>query len=405
MVREGDILYSPLSKAQLHARSISTGDPLQLWPAGIVPYTIDPSVPKQSVVVIKQAIDRWNRDGGVSIIPLVEAQADAGQVIYDSVRFVVGDFCASWVGRQGGQQDLWVASHCSAGSVMHELGHVLGLEHEHTRPDRDQHIRIHWENVQTDKIHNFDLAPAGARMLGDYDLTSIMHYGTHNFSSTGGPTLSPLDPTITGIGQRNALSAGDLEAISTLYGSDLSVITRAVDINNGTQLDIFVTNESARGAVDVSVQVPGVSADMVVSAPSGWSCDEPFRELSVRSLRCTIPLFSGGASALLTLVLPESISPEGINVTLASNTPDLDLSNNASHVQLDDGAGTFTEPALAPVGLEFEKEQLANDEPVYLVIGGGAIDIAFIALYLICSWLSGGIRCCGHRVNSRKASQ
>ena len=32
--------------------------------------------------------------------------------------------------------------------VLHILYHVLGKYHEHQRPDRDQHIRIVWENIK-----------------------------------------------------------------------------------------------------------------------------------------------------------------------------------------------------------------------------------------------------------------
>lgn len=34
-----------------------------------------------------------------------------------------------------------------SGTVQHELLHVLGLLHEQARPDRDDHVKIMWDNI------------------------------------------------------------------------------------------------------------------------------------------------------------------------------------------------------------------------------------------------------------------
>ena len=60
--------------------------------------------------------------------------------------------------------------------VLHELGHLVGLVHEHCRPDRDAHIMVNWNNIRPDMAYNFDKVQ-DVRILTPYDLSSFMHYG------------------------------------------------------------------------------------------------------------------------------------------------------------------------------------------------------------------------------------
>lgn len=62
--------------------------------------------------------------------------------------------CCSYVGRRGnGPQAISIGKNCDKfGIVVHELGHVIGFWHEHTRPDRDDHVTIIRENIQPGEI-------------------------------------------------------------------------------------------------------------------------------------------------------------------------------------------------------------------------------------------------------------
>jgi astacin len=60
---------------------------------------------------------------------------------------------------------------------MHEVMHTLGFLHEHQRADRDEHIRIVWENVRNHTNFYDKYDAYGAKTLGTgYDIYSIMHY-------------------------------------------------------------------------------------------------------------------------------------------------------------------------------------------------------------------------------------
>ena len=61
--------------------------------------------------------------------------------------------CCSFVGKRGnGAQAISIGKNCDKfGIVVHELGHVVGFWHEHTRPDRDDNVEIRTENIMEGK--------------------------------------------------------------------------------------------------------------------------------------------------------------------------------------------------------------------------------------------------------------
>ena len=54
------------------------------------------------------------------------------------------------IGRSGGQQLLKMGSYClQLGTALHELMHAVGFYHEQSRNDRDNHVTIYWNNIQS----------------------------------------------------------------------------------------------------------------------------------------------------------------------------------------------------------------------------------------------------------------
>ncbi len=199
-----------------------------LWPEGTLAYQIDSSIDSVLRSRIQSAVNHWNTFTPIVIVERTTVNASSYP---DYVEFEHGSGCASYLGRQGGRQSIWLNANCSTGNVIHELGHALGLHHEHMRHDRDSYIQIVWENIQSGKEHNFQQSLSSTIDYGEYDYSSIMHYGSYFYSVNGLPTILPLQRN-QNIGQRTALSDGDIDAIFKLYEFDITGQTRVASAVN-----------------------------------------------------------------------------------------------------------------------------------------------------------------------------
>uniref|UniRef100_A0A3Q2VN40 Metalloendopeptidase n=1 Tax=Haplochromis burtoni TaxID=8153 RepID=A0A3Q2VN40_HAPBU len=85
--------------------------------------------------------------------------------------------CYSYVGRLGyGQAVSLDRQGCLYhNTVQHELLHALGFNHEQCRSDRDQHIRILWENIASGWAYAFDKINT-LNQNTPYDYNSVMQY-------------------------------------------------------------------------------------------------------------------------------------------------------------------------------------------------------------------------------------
>ena len=110
---------------------------------------------------------------------------------------------------QGGQP-LNFSDWCGYRGILHEMGHVAGLHHEHLRNDRDDYINLHCGYLNcADPAWTIRQE---AEAFGPYDYYSIMHYSAYIDDNDDGvidasdlQVIYPLKPNVDAlrIGQKN----------------------------------------------------------------------------------------------------------------------------------------------------------------------------------------------------------
>ncbi len=214
-IAEDDILLGKVAGFRMNA--MLTRLEAGRWSQGIIPYEMDEYLPRANAYAIRDAIELWEQHADVHFVKLTERNRDQYP---DYVAFVAvnGSTCASFVGRQGGRQEVQLSTRCKLMTTVHEIGHLLGLWHEQSRSDRDLYVRILWENIEEGHEYNFSQHLTTNGDYGNYDYESIMHYSPYAFSKNGQKTITPLFPGIL-IGQRDRISDGDIAAVRMMYST------------------------------------------------------------------------------------------------------------------------------------------------------------------------------------------
>lgn len=190
----------------------------RMWPGGVINYMISTYGETGNLQAnITSAIDAWKATG-LKFNKITSVSGD--YVVFEAkTDYVIN---ASPLGKIGGKQLIKLRPDASVGNIIHEIGHSLGLWHEHSRPDRDQFITIQGDNIDPNCKKEFDLIQDKYSFYGTtYDFGSIMHYDAYAFAKTGlnGQKLITIKtkPPGQNIGQRTGLSSGDREGIKKMY--------------------------------------------------------------------------------------------------------------------------------------------------------------------------------------------
>ncbi|PPR06721.1 hypothetical protein CVT24_013041 [Panaeolus cyanescens] len=240
---DGDVAYGPVQNLlankfdlkdagkRRRASSVYAGSGFT-WPNGNITYRYDSDGTELSVSsFVNDAIARWTKEAPYLTFFQLDniAKPENGVLLITSN---VCDGCWATLGyanvplfmnlQQGCKTPGWDPGACDSDVTTHEFGHVLGLYHEHQRPNREGYVHYQCANLmpacpvdvslgngQTccdddvpegccEMRGNFAIdSPDSVDATTDYDLDSLMHYTRDAFAIPGTDTLTPAQDWVT----------------------------------------------------------------------------------------------------------------------------------------------------------------------------------------------------------------
>ncbi|PKL38034.1 MAG: hypothetical protein CVV44_12765 [Spirochaetae bacterium HGW-Spirochaetae-1] len=184
------------------------------WEDGNIPYFFSGQFTEQEVLTVEAAMDEWEAACGVTFEEVLP-----NSYAYEIIKTGRSNTWASSIGENNVYNHMFYGTGTDAYShVLHELGHCLGLLHEHQRPDRDDFVTIVWNKIWPEYAFNFEIRnnPLLVEENYAYDYYSVMHYNSRGFSIDGSETIIPVDPEIEII-RADHLTADDKAKCSEIY--------------------------------------------------------------------------------------------------------------------------------------------------------------------------------------------
>lgn len=179
------------------------------WEDGVIPFYFNENTPEYHRDLFYQAIDIYMKETPVTFVeytgdsffqlPHGVLIKNTGAVNSGYYPYGQGEYITDL--RLGGERFLDLST------MLHELGHVVGLPHEHQRADRDEYVDINWDGIPEEWHGNFKLSTIDFETT--YDPYSIMGYPSSDFD------IKMKDGTL--IVPSDFLTELDIKKIEELY--------------------------------------------------------------------------------------------------------------------------------------------------------------------------------------------
>jgi hypothetical protein len=210
------------------------------WPNGVIPYrainTWDLSSPLRRIdkaLTLPPAILEYQNKTAIEFVPW-SGETDYVTFTGEIDTAALSGWCQSTAdlftpayGKMGGEQTVWCKSFGTdpnspsdvhIRTTIHEMGHVIGLYHEHQRPDRDSYVSV----TGFDPLNLSIITGDTSFSVGDFDCGSVMLYTSINSCTpTSGSSClgSCVGVPIPGwsAGAPLSLTDGDIASVNFLY--------------------------------------------------------------------------------------------------------------------------------------------------------------------------------------------
>jgi hypothetical protein len=160
---------------------------IPLWPGGVIPYAFTSEVTPTEKARIQARMADW-ATATAGFIAWSDCSSGGCPSIYLKIRQNTAtdddNMACSPLGHASGATFRFIPGTTEDSTLLHELGHCIGLSHEHQRLDRDRFL------VEGSFVYDQGTAATSRLpLLGNYDYDSVMHYASYTDGESNTGTL------------------------------------------------------------------------------------------------------------------------------------------------------------------------------------------------------------------------